>query len=61
MASEGHPLVGDDLYAKDHPPALGRQALHAATLAFKHPRTGEPCRFESPLPEDFRTFLNTLN
>lgn len=60
MASEGHPLVGDDLYAKEYPPALGRQALHAATLAFKHPRTGEPCRFESPLPEDFRTFLEAL-
>jgi 23S rRNA pseudouridine1911/1915/1917 synthase len=60
MAAEGHPLVGDDLYATAYPPALGRQALHAATLAFKHPRTGEPCHFESPLPEDFRTFLAAL-
>ncbi|MNS04804.1 Ribosomal large subunit pseudouridine synthase D [compost metagenome] len=61
MASEGHPLVGDDLYSKDYPPALGRQALHAATLAFNHPRTGEPCRFEVPLPDDFRDWLAGLN
>jgi 23S rRNA pseudouridine1911/1915/1917 synthase len=60
MASEGHPLVGDDLYSTAYPPALGRQALHAATLAFKHPRTGEPCHFESPLPDDFRSFLSGL-
>jgi RluA family pseudouridine synthase len=60
MASEGHPLVGDDLYAMDYPPALGRQALHAATLAFKHPRTGQTCRFESPVPEDIRHFLTTV-
>ena len=32
--------------------ALGRQALHAAELAFVHPVTGKRLRFESPLPAD---------
>lgn len=32
---------------------LQRQALHAKTLGFDHPITGEPIRFESELPEDF--------
>lgn len=31
---------------------LPRQALHAKTLGFKHPKTGEFLRFDSPLPED---------
>ncbi len=33
--------------------ALPRQALHAKTLGFVHPKTGEEMRFESELPEDF--------
>ncbi len=45
-----------------------RQALHARTLGFIHPRTGEEIFLESPLPEDmksliekWRTYLKTLN
>jgi 23S rRNA pseudouridine1911/1915/1917 synthase len=34
--------------------------LHAASLAFLHPRTGEPVRFESPLPRDFEKALGAL-
>ncbi len=60
----GHPLVGDPVYggrsrkapdAFEGVEALGafpRQALHAATLGFVHPVTGEELVFESPLPED---------
>jgi 23S rRNA pseudouridine1911/1915/1917 synthase len=50
----GHPLVSDELYGGR--PALGmtRQALHAAHLAFKHPVTGAPLRFDSAPPDDFR-------
>jgi len=33
---------------------LGRQALHASTLAFDHPVTGARLAFESPLPEDMQ-------
>lgn len=35
-----------------------RQALHARTLGFTHPRTGEELLFESPLPEDMEQLLN---
>src|SRR5262249_4380633 len=34
-----------------------RQLLHAGVLAFAHPDTGAPLRFEAPMPEDMRTFL----
>jgi 23S rRNA pseudouridine1911/1915/1917 synthase len=39
---------------------LGRQALHAKTLGFEHPSTGEMIRFDSELPEDFNHVLETL-
>lgn len=35
-----------------------RQALHAKTLGFKHPRTGEEIFFTSELPEDMTTLLD---
>ncbi|MFT4222326.1 RluA family pseudouridine synthase [Dysgonomonas sp.] len=35
-----------------------RQALHAQTLGFVHPRTGEEMMFESPLPEDMSQLLD---
>ena len=35
-----------------------RQALHAATLGFSHPKTGEWLQFESPLPEDMAALLD---
>lgn len=69
FADAGHPLLGDALYggAKRGSPLvreaitlLGRQALHAWRLAFAHPRTGEPLRFEADLPEDFRRGLERL-
>ncbi len=36
---------------------MPRQFLHAAELSFKHPRTGEPLRFRSQLPDDLRPAL----
>ncbi|HEU4553369.1 MAG TPA: RluA family pseudouridine synthase [Chitinophaga sp.] len=36
---------------------MPRQALHAQTLGFIHPRTRQPMLFESPLPEDFKSVL----
>ncbi|MDA9893031.1 RluA family pseudouridine synthase [Flavobacteriaceae bacterium] len=36
---------------------LPRQALHAQTLGFIHPSTGEKMSFETPLPEDFKSAL----
>lgn len=39
---------------------LGRQALHAKTLGFEHPTTGEMVHFESELPSDFQHVLTML-
>jgi 23S rRNA pseudouridine1911/1915/1917 synthase len=60
LASIGHPVEGDPIYAGRGPALLGRQALHAWKLAFAHPATGKPARFEAPLPEDFSRLLKTL-
>ena len=60
LASIGHPLEGDPVYAGRGEKMLPRQALHAWKLAFLHPRTGELMQFEAPLPEDFKTLLESL-
>jgi 23S rRNA pseudouridine1911/1915/1917 synthase len=62
------PLLSDALYGK--PAAdpevraiadrLGRQALHASVLGFRHPVTGEALRFVADLPDDFRAALESL-
>ena len=41
-------------------PAIGRQALHADRLAFRHPRTGAYMLFTQPMPADMMTFLRAL-
>lgn len=40
--------------------AMPRQALHAATLGFVHPATGEAMAFEAPIPEDMQHVLDRL-
>ena len=40
--------------------ALGRQALHAKTLGFRHPKTGEEMNFDSLLPDDMRYVIERL-
>lgn len=40
--------------------SLQRQCLHAKTLGFEHPTTGEFVQFDSPLPEDFQHVLDML-
>jgi 23S rRNA pseudouridine1911/1915/1917 synthase len=60
LASIGHPIEGDPVYAGRGEQKLARQALHAWKLAFEHPRTGKAMRFEAPLPADFRALLETL-
>ena len=47
----GHPILGDTLYAPPSVQALsGRMLLHAGSLAFSHPLTGEALTFVSPVP-----------
>lgn len=61
MASIGFPLVGDPLYGfKRQKFKLAGQALHAKTLGFIHPRTGEYMEFTSELPEYFSDLINKL-
>jgi 23S rRNA pseudouridine1911/1915/1917 synthase len=66
LAYCGHPLVGDGVYGRrrttPHPALAGfpRQALHAASLGFRHPRTGADLRFEAAPPDDFAALLTDL-
>ncbi len=74
MAHCGHALIGDPVYGgrrKLSPKAIGeagvaavaafpRQALHAATLGFEHPVSGEFLQFEAEIPQDMRDLLRAL-
>ncbi len=62
MASIGHPLLGDDLYAGSRkcPYRLQGQTLHARILGFRHPATGEYIEVNAPLPDYFIHLLDTM-
>ncbi|WP_425450695.1 RluA family pseudouridine synthase [Sulfoacidibacillus thermotolerans] len=60
MAYIGHPVAGDPVYASRDPLALHGQALHAHTLGFIHPRTGEFLLFEAELPAVLQATLRDL-
>jgi 23S rRNA pseudouridine1911/1915/1917 synthase len=63
LAEAGHPLVGETVYIRDFPGPLipaPRLMLHAATLGFVHPVTGEKLSFAAPLPPDFTAVLDRL-
>jgi 23S rRNA pseudouridine1911/1915/1917 synthase len=59
LAAIGLPVVGDSVYGVADP-ALGRQFLHAARLAFKHPFTDGRVEADSPLPGDLARYLKHL-
>ena len=59
LAAIGLPVVGDPVYGVPDP-ALGRQFLHAARLAFTHPFTGERVEVESPLPLELARYLDEI-
>jgi 23S rRNA pseudouridine1911/1915/1917 synthase len=70
----GHPLVGDQIYGRVRRgrtagmsetaaaalTGFPRQALHAATLGFVHPVTGERLLFTSPIPADIAELVRLL-
>ncbi|MBE6899226.1 MAG: RluA family pseudouridine synthase [Ruminococcaceae bacterium] len=61
MAYIGHPVAGDAVYGpKNVITQLGGQCLHAGTIGFIHPRTGEYMEFTAPLPEYFTEFERKL-
>lgn len=59
MASIGHPLLGDPLYGPKNPPVkhLEGQCLHAKSIGFVHPTTGEYIEVEAPWPDYFQALL----
>lgn len=74
LAHINHPVVGDPLYGgrMKYPAQASeqlihvlqqfkRQALHACTLSFYHPKTNQEICFIAPLPDDFALLLNTLD
>ncbi|MYH97180.1 MAG: RluA family pseudouridine synthase [Acidimicrobiia bacterium] len=60
LAAIGHPVLGDDLYGGPGAPGINRPALHAHTLGFDHPESGQPLRFESEAPEDISALYRLL-
>ena len=74
MAHVGHALIGDPVYggrrkvkagvlgeeAAQTVSGFARQALHAATLGFAHPVSGEALRFEAEMPADMAGLLAAL-
>lgn len=52
MAYIGHSLVGDFLYGTERPELIGRAALHAHRLVFRHPITEERLEFQISMPKD---------
>jgi 23S rRNA pseudouridine1911/1915/1917 synthase len=74
LSEAGYPLLGDPVYGRGRrraldrlPPAarsavagLDRQALHAASLGFTHPTTGQPLSFERGLPADLAALVAAL-
>lgn len=66
LAEQQHPVVGETVYVRDHTRAgrrllpSNRLLLHAATLGFAHPVSGEPLHFTSALPSSFEAELQRL-
>ena len=67
MAHIGHPLMCDDVYGaansrfeRQNAAIVNGQCLHAKTIGFVHPVTGEDMFFDSELPEYFKTVLRKL-
>jgi 23S rRNA pseudouridine1911/1915/1917 synthase len=60
MQSVGHPVAGDPLYGLKGGVKAPRLMLHAHTLAFTHPRTGERLQFTAPPPAEFEEALRRL-
>ena len=67
MSHIGHPVLGDEIYGanrtpfeKKHAALIEGQALHAETLTFAHPRTGEKMTLCAQPPEEYRKLIEIL-
>lgn len=56
----GHPVVGDPKYGRRKDDTTYGQYLHAKTLGFIHPTTGEHLMFESELPDYFKAKIKEI-
>ena len=59
LAGIGHPVVGDRRYGKGNE-ARTRLALHARSISFRHPLSGEQLTFETKVPEYFNKLVGSL-
>ena len=60
LSWQNHPIVGDQVYGRGRELGLDSQCLHARSLTFRHPRTGETVTVDSELPEYFTEVLRKL-
>jgi 23S rRNA pseudouridine1911/1915/1917 synthase len=66
LADEGHPVIGDAVYSREGAASkaqeirFSRHALHAHSLAFKHPTNGNRIFYRSPLPKDMQDLVDRL-
>ena len=60
MAYIGHPVAGDEVYGPRKTLKGHGQFLHARTLGFTHPRTGEVLEFTAEAPAIFQETLEKL-
>lgn len=60
LTAIGHPLVGDVVYGRRHTLTIDGQALHAQTLGFVQPTTGEQIRLTSDVPQDMQELIDHL-
>ena len=61
LSQIGYPIVGDEVYSKGKNEwNIKGQCLHAKSLEFVHPTTGEKMYLEAPLPEYFQEILEEL-
>jgi len=56
----GFPLLGDILYSAPKTDLISRPALHAKSLTFVHPVSGERLSYTTPYPDDFNNALMTF-
>lgn len=63
FAAVGHPLVGERKYARGRESKVRfrRVALHARSIEFEHPKTGEKVAVKAPLPADMEQLMQRLS
>jgi 23S rRNA pseudouridine1911/1915/1917 synthase len=57
LALGGWPIVNDTLYGARPVAGCSRHFLHAYEARFAHPASGEDCRIQAPVTQDFQAYL----